>query len=170
MVDTRQNQFDCLKNKVTHLAAATGIRVGDHRLALSLFLGGLPYIGGGRQFWNSTDGNPAGADSQVLLYRGMRTRMERLAPFLEWDSKPYYVATDGHAYVIDVGYAATDRLPYSEPFGGVRYLRTTVIGVMDAYTGETKLYVVQPERADHRHLDEGLPVAVHAARRSCRPG
>jgi uncharacterized membrane protein (UPF0182 family) len=26
----------------------------------------------------------------------------------------------------------------------VRYLRTTVLGVMDAYTGETKLYVIQP--------------------------
>jgi len=144
MVDTTQNQFDCLKNKVTTWAG-DGLRVGDHRLALALFLGGLPYIGGGRQFWNSTDGNPAGEDSQVLLYRGIRTRMERLAPFLEWDSKPYYVAAGGHAYVIDVGYAATDRLPYSEPFGGVRYLRSTVLGVMDAYTGATKLYVLQPD-------------------------
>jgi len=143
MVDTSQNQFDCLRNLVTTWNGK-GIKIGDHRLALALFLGGLPYIGGGRQFWNSTDGNPAGADSQVLLYRGMRTRLERLAPFFEWDSSPYYVAADGHAYVIDVGYAATDRLPYSEPFGGVRYIRSTVLAVMDAYSGATKLYVLQP--------------------------
>jgi len=143
MVDTSQNQFDCLKNRVTTWAGK-GIKVGDHRLALSLFLGGLPYIGGGRQFWNSTDGNPAGPNSQVLLYRGMRTRLERLAPFFEWDSSPYYVGADGHAYFVDVGYAATDRLPYSEPFGGVRYIRSTVLAVMDAYSGETKLYVLQP--------------------------
>ena len=144
MVDTTQNQFDCLKNRVITWGGK-GLRVGDHRLALALFLGGLPYIGGGRQFWNSTDGNPAGADSQVLLYRGVRTRLERLAPFLEWDSQPYYVAADGHAYVVDVGYATTDRLPYSEPFGGVRYLRSTVLAVIDAYSGATKLYVLQPK-------------------------
>ena len=119
--------------------------MGDHRLALSLFLGGLPLIGGGRQFWNSTDGNPAGATSQVLLYRGMRTRMQRLAPFLQWDTAPYYAAADGHVYVIDVGYATTDQLPYSESFNGVRYLRSTVVGVMDAYSGETKLYVAKPK-------------------------
>lgn len=144
MVDTSQNQFDCLKNQVTTWGG-DGIKVGDHRLALSLFLGGLPIVGGGRQFWNSTDGNPAGATSQALLYRGMRTRMERLAPFLQWDSSPYYAAADGRVYVIDVGYAATDQLPYSEVYNGVRYLRSTVIGVMDAYSGETKLYVADPK-------------------------
>ena len=144
MVDTSQNQFVCLKNQTTTWAG-NGVKVGDHRLALALFLGGLPLIGGGRQFWNSTDGNPAGAEAQALLYRGMRTRLERLAPFLEWDSAPYYAAADGHVYVIDVGYAATDRLPYSESFNGVRYLRSTVIGVMDAYSGETKLYVLDPK-------------------------
>jgi uncharacterized membrane protein (UPF0182 family) len=144
MVDTSQNQFDCLKNQTTKWGGS-GIKVGDHRLALSLFLGGLPVIGGGRQFWNSTDGNPAGAGSQALLYRGMRTRMQRLAPFLQWDSSPYYAAADGHVYVIDVGYAATDQLPYSETYNGVSYLRSTVIGVMDAYSGETKLYVADPK-------------------------
>ena len=144
MVDTTQNQFDCLKNQVTTWGG-DGIKVGDHRLALSLFLGGLPIIGGGRQFWNSTDGNPAGATSQALLYRGMRTRMQRLAPFLQWDSSPYYAAADGRVYVIDVGYATTDQLPYSEAYNGVRYLRSTVIGVMDAYSGETKLYVADPK-------------------------
>jgi uncharacterized membrane protein (UPF0182 family) len=71
--------------------------------------------------------------------------MQRLAPFLQWDSKPYYAAADGHVYVIDVGYATTDQLPYSEIYGGVRYLRSTVIGVMDAYSGETKLYVLDPK-------------------------
>ncbi|MDX6378327.1 MAG: uncharacterized protein QOE98_2630 [Gaiellaceae bacterium] len=144
MVDTSQNQFDCLKNQKT-VWGGNGVKVGDHRLALSLFLGGLPLVGGGRQFWNSTDGNPAGGDAQALLYRGMRTRMQRLAPFLQWDSKPYYAAADGHVYVIDVGYATTDQLPYSEIYGGVRYLRSTVIGVMDAYSGETKLYVLDPK-------------------------
>ena len=144
MVDTSQNQFVCLKNQITTWAG-NGIKVGDHRLALSLFLGGLPLIGGGRQFWNSTDGNPAGADAQALLYRGMRTRLQRLAPFLQWDSSPYYAAADGRVYVIDVGYATTDRLPYSESFNGVRYLRTTVVAVMDAYSGDTKLYVIDPK-------------------------
>lgn len=144
MVDTSQNQFDCLKNQKTTWGG-DGIKVGDHRLALSLFLGGLPLVGGGRQFWNSTDGNPAGGDAQALLYRGMRTRLERLAPFLQWDSKPYYAAADGHVYVVDVGYATTDQLPYSEIYGGIRYLRSTVIGVMDTYSGQTKLYVLDPK-------------------------
>ena len=83
--------------------------------------------------------------------------MQRLAPFLQWDSAPYYAAADGHVYVIDVGYAATDQLPYSESFNGVRYLRSTVIGVMDAYSGETKLYVLDPKEPITATLDEGLP-------------
>ena len=144
MVDTSQNQFVCLKNQVTKWGG-NGIKLGDHRLALSLFLGGLPLVGRGRQFWNSTDGNPAGPGSQALLYRGMRTRMQRLAPFLQWDSSPYYAAAGGRVYVVDVGYAATDQLPYSQAYNGVRYLRSTVIGVMDAYSGETKLYVADPK-------------------------
>ena len=82
----------------------------------------------------------------MLLYRGVRTRLERIAPFLDWDSKPYYVAADGRSYVVDVGYATTDRLPYSEPFGGVRYLRTTVLGVTES-NGATKA-ILQVDAAD----------------------
>ena len=170
MVDTSQNQFVCLKNQTTTWAG-NGIKVGDHRLALSLFLGGLPLIGGGRQFWNSTDGNPAGGDAQALLYRGMRTRLERLAPFLEWDSAPYYAAADGHVYVIDVGYAATDRLPYSE------VVQRRPLPAVDGdrrhgrLLGRDEAVRARPEGADHGHLDEGLPRTVHvvheAARRAC---
>jgi uncharacterized membrane protein (UPF0182 family) len=134
------------KNEVVNWTGRTGIAVGSgmHRLALTQFLGGLPYIGGGRQIWNATGGRPAGPGSQVLLYRDILARASELAPFLRLDPDPYFAAAGGHLYVILNAYAATSRYPYAASFDGANYMRNAAVVTVDAYSGETHLYVVDP--------------------------
>ncbi|MDX6551636.1 MAG: uncharacterized protein QOH74_124, partial [Gaiellales bacterium] len=141
MVNTRQPQFDQTTTGTVKWTGSNGVPVKGNRLAITKFLGGLPYIGGGRRLWNSTSGNPAGPESDLLLYRSSTERAKELAPFLTWDSDPYFVAADGHLYVLQNGYAATSRYPYSKHFNGANYVRNGALMVMDAYSGATSMYV-----------------------------
>ena len=152
MVNTNQPEFDRTTNQKIDWKGSTGIKVGSgwRRIALTEFLGGLPYIGGGRRVWNATAGDPADADSQALLYRDITSRLNEIAPFLRVDSDPYFTAADGKVWVVANTYTTTSRYPYSlqpqvvqsSSLAGANYARNAVTAVMDAYTGETRLYVI----------------------------
>lgn len=146
IVNTRQSVFNKLDStKPVTWAGTTGITVGSgwRRLAITQYLGGLPYIGGGRKVWNATGGDPADANSGLLLYRDITARLHEIAPFLTVDGDPYFVAEDGRLYVMAPVYATTDQYPYAASFSdGVRYIRQSAMAVMDAYSGETHLYVL----------------------------
>jgi uncharacterized protein len=121
-----------------------GIDVEDNRLALTLELGGLPYLGGGRQIWNALS-RVETADAQLLIHRDLTSRLDRLAPFLSLDDDPWFVAEGGRMYVMQNAYTRTDRYPYAAQFDGTSYQRHAVTAVMDAYSGETRLYVMDEE-------------------------
>lgn len=53
-------------------------------------------------------------ESKVLFKRGIRERVEAVAPYLELDHDAYPVAVDGRIKWILDGYTSTDTLPYSE--------------------------------------------------------
>jgi uncharacterized membrane protein (UPF0182 family) len=147
MVNTTQPVFNGPnRNERVAWGGDTGIPVGAgmHRLALTMFLGGLPYVGGGRRVWNATGGRPAGPRSQVLLYRDIVARATELAPFLRLDPDPYFAAAGGHLYVLLNAYASTTRYPYAASFDGVNYMRNAAVVAVDAYSGETHLYVTDP--------------------------
>jgi len=95
--------------------------------------------------------------SKVLLERNIRSRIERLAPFLYGDADPYIVIADGRLkWVMDL-YTITDRYPYSAPANTARlnnepglpgrfnYIRNSVKAVVDAYDGTVDLYVIDPD-------------------------
>lgn len=145
MVNTNQPVFDQRVNRVVDWDGGTGVRVGSgwRRFALTEYLGGLPFIGGGRKIWNATAGDPADAESRALLFRDIGSRMAEVAPFLEMDGDPYFAAADGRLLVMAALYATTDRYPYAVPQSGdTRYARQSAMAVMDAYSGETKVYVL----------------------------
>lgn len=146
MVNTRQPVFNRLDStKAVTWTGKTGITVGSgwRRVAITQYLGGLPYIGGGRKVWNATSGDPADANSSLLIYRDITSRVHEIAPFLTVDEDPYFVAEDGRLFVMAPVYATSDQYPYAVQFkGGVRYLRQSAMAVMDAYSGETHLYVL----------------------------
>jgi uncharacterized membrane protein (UPF0182 family) len=147
VVNTEQPVFDRDDEREVSWSGGTGISVGSgwRRLALTEFTGGLPYIGGGRRFWNATSGRPADAESQVLLYRDVNARLAELAPFLTPDDDPYFAAAEGRLWVMVPAYVATDRYPYATRFGSANYVRQPVMAAMDAYSGETRLYVLDPD-------------------------
>jgi uncharacterized protein len=95
--------------------------------------------------------------SRILFNRDIRDRMEKAAPFLQWDADPYVAVIDGRIVFIRDGYTTTDNYPYSQRIPldvaarrtdpddrGVRgegnYIRNSVKAVVDAYDGTTTLY------------------------------
>jgi len=91
------------------------------------------------------------ANSRMMIRRKVRGRVQELAPFLQWDSDPYLVITDAGrlVWIID-GYTTSDAHPYSRAvdvgdFGSLNYIRNAVKATVDAYDGETHLYVFAPD-------------------------
>lgn len=149
MVSTSQSVFDKLDSaSPVTWTGSTGIRVGSgwRRLAITEYLGGVPFIGGGRRVWNATGGEPADENSDLLLFRDITARVHEIAPFMSVDADPYFVAEEGRLFVMAPLYATTDQYPYAAAFGGgVRYVRQSAMAVMDAYSGETHLYVLDDQ-------------------------
>lgn len=87
-------------------------------------------------------------DSKILLNRNIIQRVNKIAPFLTFDTNPYLVIDQGRlVWVIDA-YTSTDKYPYAapvtdteSPFYGQNYIRNSVKATVDAYTGETNFYI-----------------------------
>ena len=95
--------------------------------------------------------------SRILFNRDVRDRVEKAAPFLQWDADPYVAVVDGRVVFIRDGYTTTDNYPYSQRIrldvaarrtepedrgvgGEANYIRNSVKAVVDAYDGSTTLY------------------------------
>src|SRR4029453_7987595 len=97
------------------------------------------------------------SDSRLMFNRDVRERVEKAAPFLQWDGDPYAVVIDGSIKYVRDGYTVTSNYPYAQRIDladaaprnelgsrGVEsvgnYIRNSVKAVVDAYTGEVTLY------------------------------
>lgn len=106
--------------------------------------------------------------SRVLIRRNVSDRVQRLAPFLTFDSDPYIVANGDHyAFIID-GYTSSANYPYSEAYEGSRfafhgqnYLRNSVKAVVDAYNGTVTFYVFDQSDPIIRAYQRMLPQLFH---------
>lgn len=80
-------------------------------------------------------------ESRILLYRGIRERAAKLAPWLTYDDSPYPAIVDGRIVWILDAYTMSDHFPNSQPLAdGTNYLRNSVKVVVDAYSGQTRFY------------------------------
>jgi uncharacterized membrane protein (UPF0182 family) len=85
--------------------------------------------------------------SRMMIHRSITERLETIAGFLSWDSDPYLVLTQAGRLVWMVdGYMSSDSHPYSRemPFSdntSLNYMRNSVKATVDAYSGETNLYI-----------------------------
>ncbi len=85
-------------------------------------------------------------ESRIMLYRSIRDRLTRLAPFLDLDPDPYIVVSKGKLYWICDAYTRTSHYPYSQPMGTFgNYIRNPVKAVVDAYNGTVRFYVAEPD-------------------------
>lgn len=101
------------------------------------------------------------SDSKVIYVRDVKERVEKAAPFLDYDADPYPVVVDGRiVYVVDA-YTTTDLFPYGQVAdtgqlasnSGLRhrfnYVRNSAKAVVDAYDGSVVLYVMpDPETGE----------------------
>lgn len=160
-VDSDQKEFDYPKgddNAYTTYAGTAGIPVGSPLMRLTAAVG----LGD----WNVLLTRYLTKDSRLLMYRRVRERVSRLAPFLTLDPDPYLVVDDsGRLFWMLDAYTMTDRNPYSQPIdlgedqGAVNYIRNSVKITVDAYNGTVHFYVFDekdPLLAAYRRLLPGL--------------
>jgi uncharacterized protein len=93
------------------------------------------------------------SNSRILINRDIRTRIQKAAPFLKYDTDPYVAIVNGRINYIWDAYTTTDLYPYSQRVslstvtnpdmtGQVNYMRNSVKAVVDAYEGTVRFYVV----------------------------
>jgi hypothetical protein len=86
------------------------------------------------------------AESRVLLYRRISERVQRIAPFLVYDTDPYLAISNGRLVWIQDAYTVSSRYPYSTPSaGGINYIRNAVKVTVDAYDGTVVFHLVDTE-------------------------
>jgi len=90
-----------------------------------------------------------GPESRIQIWRNVRDRVARIAPFLVLDQDPYLVLSEGKLYWIQDAYTVSDRFPYSTPykeaFNRLNYIRNSVKAVVDVYNGTVQFYVMDPQ-------------------------
>jgi hypothetical protein len=89
------------------------------------------------------------SDTKLLMERDIRSRVTKLAPFLEFDADPYPVVLGDRTIWILDGYTTSDRYPYAQALSGegsltgsFNYVRNSVKVTVDAYEGTVTLYVI----------------------------
>jgi uncharacterized membrane protein (UPF0182 family) len=93
-------------------------------------------------------------DTRILFIRDIRERVEKLAPFLDYDADPYPVVIRGRVKWVVDAYTTTNKYPYSQSVTGpadtglngeFNYVRNSVKATVDAYDGTVKFYVMDPK-------------------------
>ena len=144
LVDTNQAEFDYpnANGGETHRwKSSSGIHVAPFwtRLAYSYVLNDF----------NLLISSNVQSSTRLLMHRDVRERAQKLYPFLQFDKDPYVVILDGRLIWLLDGYTTSAYSPYSQheawdDHTAVNYVRNPVKVVVDAYTGETNAYVVDP--------------------------
>ena len=157
-VDTAQEEFDYPRgsdNAKTHYAGKGGFPISSllMRLAATVDFGDSNIVLTGYL----TD------NSRMMIHRRIRERLQTLAPYLTWDNDPYLVITPAGPARLDVGrlhhLGRTSLLAFDRRLWWINYIRNSVKATIDAYDGETHLYVfdaADPVIAAYRALFPSL--------------
>jgi uncharacterized membrane protein (UPF0182 family) len=145
----------------TSYEGGAGVAVGGflRKLFLSIYLGD-----GSNLLFNDY----INADSRVLLYRDIRSRVSRIAPFLMFEDDPYIVINrEGRLFWMIDGFTVSDRYPYSTAYdtGGrrINYIRNSVKAVVDAYEGAVTFYVFDPNDPIIQVYSRIFPALFHTS-------
>jgi hypothetical protein len=139
-VDTAQEEFDYPKgsdNAKTRYAGKGGFPISSllMRVAAALHFSDSNIVLTGYL----TD------HSRMMIHRRVRERLQAMAPYLTWDTDPYIVVTpEGRLVWMIDGYTISDTHPFSreiDAYGGINYMRNAVKATVDAYDGDTHIYV-----------------------------
>jgi uncharacterized protein len=99
-------------------------------------------------------------DSRIMIYKNVRDRVLRAAPFLSLDRDPYLAVVDDRLVWILDAYTTSPYYPYSQRFdlgglvgggeagalsGTANYIRNSVKVVVDAYDGTIDFHIVEED-------------------------
>ncbi len=85
-------------------------------------------------------------ESRMMFDRNIQERVNKVAPFLQYDDDPYPVVAEGQIYWIQDAYTLSNRYPYSEPYNqNMNYIRNSVKVIIDAFTGDMDFYIVEDD-------------------------
>ena len=106
-------------------------------------------------------------ESRVMFRRQIAARVRAVAPFLQYDTDPYMVISEGRLYWMLDAYTTTDMYPYSSRGGRspINYIRNSVKVAVDAYNGSVDFYRVDredPLMAAYAEIFPGLFQALEA--------
>jgi uncharacterized membrane protein (UPF0182 family) len=160
LVNSKQVEFDYPaqdREETNTWQGKGGIPVGGffRRLALSVALGDGNLL---------ISGNVTG-ETRLLMHRSVIDRCQRIYKFLRFDNDPYIVVIDGKVYWILDGFTATDQVPYSDTSGDgdtrLNYIRNSVKVIVDAYSGDTTAYAIDPNEPILKTYRSIYPGLVH---------
>ena len=137
VVNTGVQEFDYPKgddNQFSTYEGTGGVEMGG-------FLGRLTFAIRFRDI-NLLLSNYIEPQSRIILRRQIHDRVEAIAPYLQYDSDPYLVISEGRLVWILDAYSTTDMYPYATRGGRsyINYIRNSVKVVMDAYDGTLTFY------------------------------
>src|SRR5690606_28182226 len=109
-------------------------------------------------------------DSRVIYVRDVRERVQKAAPFFQFDADPYPVVVDGRIHYVVDGYATTPYYPYAQQVDTgqldnasglddhrVNYVRNSVKAVVEAYDGDVVPDVMGEQAPITRAYREAFP-------------
>lgn len=158
LVDTRRPEVDSVSARAAgdteyHYTGSGGILLSSwlRRAAFAFALGS-------KQLLLSDDITP---ESRILLHRDVHDRLHRLAPFITWDANAVPLTSDGHIEFVVDGYTTSSSYPFAQRFdlGGtsINYARAAVRATINAFSGEVRLYLVDPDDPIARAWDAVFP-------------
>jgi uncharacterized membrane protein (UPF0182 family) len=139
LVKTKAPEFDYpggAGDVFTQYTGSAGIPIGSlwNQLAFSFRFGTINILA-----TKYIDG-----DSRIIIRNNIKQRLHAAAPFLTFDHDPYMVIAGGRLYWVADAYTTTSQYPYSQPQGGINYVRNSVKAVIDAYSGTMKFFIADP--------------------------
>ncbi|MHB1929411.1 MAG: UPF0182 family protein [Acidimicrobiales bacterium] len=165
IADTKQQEIDyedAAGNETTnHYAGSGGVPVDGffRRVAFALSFNSLDILLSGQITHHS----------RIMYNRNLIARVEKAAPFLQYDANPYASIVGGQLYWIVDAYTTTDNYPYSQQAdtsrvagssglaGTFNYVRNSVKVVVNAYTGRMYFFVVDPTDPVVRAYERAFP-------------
>ena len=100
-------------------------------------------------------------ESRLLLHRDVHERLAALAPFIQWDSDIVPLTLDGRIVFVVEGYTTSQYFPYGEHVAladsQVNYARASVRATVDAFSGESHLYLTDEADPIARAWTEAFP-------------
>lgn len=137
ITNTKSGEFD-YTDVINYYDGSTGITIKNiwRRIAFAVKYNSVKIL-------LSNDIRP---ESKLLFDRNIKTRVQKITPFLRFDKDPYIVINDdGRLHWIVDAYTTSNMYPYAEPVQGIgNYIRNSVKAVIDAYNGTVNYYISDP--------------------------